>query len=170
MAAATSPADADVPADASQHRLLQFAPFTSKVSPEFWHEFASLKVNRLQLSDEDVPLVGSYAAGRQTKDQAVSISSALSIEGKAFDVTHAQQELSQLRVPAQGKLKNFNTIEAFRHADKVARFHDLAHEVRYHASRTMPPGRILFGLVPLPLRPVPDVHPQSTGYADIILP
>lgn len=108
--------------------LMHFTPFTSKVSPEFWHEFASLKVNELQLSDEDVPLSASYAVGRHSKDHpGVTLASSLAVDGDAFD---PQAAFEPLRIPVRGTLKNFNTIEAFSQADKVARFHALAREVR----------------------------------------
>lgn len=111
-------------------QLLQFAPFTSKVSPEFWHEFAALKVNQLQLSDDDVPLAATYGAGRQAHDVGVAVGSSLNVDGDAFGGAGSSSGASQFRIPVRGTLKNFNTIEAFGQADKLARFHALAQEVR----------------------------------------
>jgi ubiquitin-like modifier-activating enzyme ATG7 len=49
--------------------IVQFAPFSSLVQPAFWHELTNLKIDVLRLSDEILPITGSYSVGRSVKDR-----------------------------------------------------------------------------------------------------
>ena len=49
--------------------VLQFAPLSSLVQPAFWHELTSLKIDVLRLSDDSVPVNGSYSLGKSIKDR-----------------------------------------------------------------------------------------------------
>lgn len=47
----------------------QFAPFSSSISPSFWQALTTLKLQVLKLSDEPVPISGSYSKARTVKDR-----------------------------------------------------------------------------------------------------
>ena len=49
--------------------IVQFTPFSSLVQPAFWHELTNLKIDVLRLSDEILPITGSYSVGRSVKDR-----------------------------------------------------------------------------------------------------
>lgn len=69
--------------------LLQFAPHTSLVQPAFWHELTRLKIDVLKLSQDSVPVVGSYSPGRSVTDREtgkdIALGGNLSISGEGFD-------------------------------------------------------------------------------------
>lgn len=131
--------------------ILKFAPFSTNIRPGFWQELSSLKINKLQLSDDVVPIHASYTCGRTMLDrqtgESVSLASQMGLDAASFQpmqVSHdsaqePQQSASapELATPhqstsvvhAQGLLKNFNTIEAFRSADKQAIFDDALQEI-----------------------------------------
>ncbi|KAA1475649.1 E1-like protein-activating [Dentipellis sp. KUC8613] len=109
---------------------VQFAQFSSLVQPTLWHELTRLKLEVLRLSDASVPLTASYTAGRTIKDRNTGAEVALgcnfSVGGEGFDKDHTAPPQS---VKATGVLKNFNTIEDFKNADKRALFNQLADEI-----------------------------------------
>jgi len=49
--------------------LIQFTPFSSVVSPAFWHSLTDLKIDVLRLSNEAVPITATYNIGRSTVDR-----------------------------------------------------------------------------------------------------
>lgn len=57
------------PALSLQMPIVQFAPLSSLVQPSFWHELTNLKIDVLRLSDEILPVSGSYTVGRSIKDR-----------------------------------------------------------------------------------------------------
>lgn len=141
------------PAPAETSQLLQFQPFSSTVHPEFWHAFTSLKINKLQLSDQDVPLIAHYSVGRSVLDRRsartgsegknstegewIHLPPSITLDGQSFVESHDDADLpdstatgtNQIRVASRGYLKNFNTVDAFKAADKRKAFDDLAGEV-----------------------------------------
>ncbi|SAM85228.1 probable APG7-component of the autophagic system [Ustilago bromivora] len=125
--------------------ILKFAPFSTNIHPTFWHELSSLKIDKLQLSDESVDIIARYSAGKVVLDrqtgEAVSLGSQISLDAASLQsdkVSHDSNatqiaSTSESTIPssasqnefvllARGILKNFNTIEAFRNADKQAIF------------------------------------------------
>ncbi|KAL9938081.1 hypothetical protein V8E36_002704 [Tilletia maclaganii] len=44
------------PTGASQFKLFQYLSFSSPISPSFWHAFADLNIDNLQLSDAPLSL------------------------------------------------------------------------------------------------------------------
>lgn len=68
---------------------LQFAPFSSSISPSFWQSLTTLKLQVLKLSDEPVPIIGSYSKARTVKDRLtgdeVGMGSVLELDERAFD-------------------------------------------------------------------------------------
>lgn len=110
--------------------VVQFNSLTSTVNPSFWHALTKLKIDVLKLSQDTIPISASYSAGRIVKDREtgadVPLPSAISLAGDALEKTASPPSSS---VPALGSLKNFNTIEEFKAADKQALFNDVAQEV-----------------------------------------
>jgi ubiquitin-like modifier-activating enzyme ATG7 len=110
---------------------VQFTPFFSTVSPAFWHALAKLKLDILKLDQGFIPVIASYAAGRTIKDREtgvdVALPSGVTLAEDAFE------ELKTVQPPpgstlAVGKIKNFNTIEDFKNADKQTLFNEIADE------------------------------------------
>ncbi|KAI0299660.1 E1-like protein-activating [Multifurca ochricompacta] len=110
--------------------VVQFAQFSSLVQPTFWHELSRLKLEILRLSDESIPLSATYSAGRTVKDrntgQDVALGCNISVGGEGFSAAYSSPPHS---VSAQGFLKNYNTIEEFRNADKRSLFNKLSDEI-----------------------------------------
>ncbi|KAF8317660.1 E1-like protein-activating [Clavulina sp. PMI_390] len=107
---------------------VQFTPFSSTVSPAFWHALVKLKLDVLKLEQETLPVSASYGAGRTVTDRETGAAVAL-----PSSVTLAEDAFSQESTPhlppgstlAVGKFKNFNTIEDFKNADKQALFNEM---------------------------------------------
>ncbi|KAH8827851.1 hypothetical protein DL96DRAFT_1497247 [Flagelloscypha sp. PMI_526] len=108
--------------------MLQFTRFDSLVQPEFWHKLTELKIDVLRLSDEQIPIVGSYTVGRSVKDREtgkdIALGTTLSVGADSFQSSAPQPSstVSLAPVTATGTFKNFNTIEEFKGADKAALF------------------------------------------------
>ena len=64
---------------------VQFTPFSSLVNPSFWHRLTELKLDVLRLSDEAVPVFGTYSIGRTIRDREtgneVGLGCTLAVEG-----------------------------------------------------------------------------------------
>lgn len=110
---------------------VQFTPFSSTVSPAFWHTLAKLKLDILKLDQGVIPVIASYAAGRTIKYREtgadVALPSSVTVAEDAF------QELKDVQPPpgstlAVGKIKIYNTIEDFKNADKQTLFNEIADE------------------------------------------
>ncbi|GLB36667.1 putative E1-like protein-activating [Lyophyllum shimeji] len=107
--------------------LVQFAPFSSLIHPSFWHELTNLKIDVLRLSDEALPISGSYSVGRSVTDREsgseIALACNLTVGSESFD---KEIKASPGTILASGTFKNYNTIEEFKAADKAALFN---HEV-----------------------------------------
>ena len=68
---------------------LQFAPFATSISPDFWHALTNLKLQVLKLSDEPVPITATYTRGRTVKDRKtgedVGLGCGIELDGSAFE-------------------------------------------------------------------------------------
>lgn len=111
--------------------VVQFAPFSSTVSPAFWHSLIKVKLEIQKLSSESLPIVASYSAGRSIKDRETGADVALASN---LIVADDSLQLERFQAPpgstlVRGAFKNFNTIEEFKNADKQTIFNDLAQEV-----------------------------------------
>ncbi len=114
--------------------ILKFAPFSTNIHPTFWQELSSLKIDKLQLSDDAVNVYARYSAGKVIHDrqtgESVSLGSQISVDASSLQATDGRPQPSSSTTPlqttssidARGILKNFNTIESFRSADKQAIF------------------------------------------------
>lgn len=71
--------------------IVQFAPFSSLVQPAFWHALTDLKIDVLRLSDDAVPVTGSYSVGRSVKDREtgaeIALGCNLTVGGDSFAQT-----------------------------------------------------------------------------------
>ena len=69
--------------------VLQFAPFASSLTPDFWTTFTKLKIDALKLSESPVPLRGVYEPGKSVHDretgQQLSLGASARFESNAFD-------------------------------------------------------------------------------------
>ncbi|KAH9016910.1 hypothetical protein EDB85DRAFT_2135243 [Lactarius pseudohatsudake] len=110
--------------------VVQFAQFSSLVQPTFWHELSRVKLEVLRLSDDSVPLTATYSTGRTIKDrntgQDVPLGCNISVGGESFSEDYSPPPNS---ITARGVLKNYNTIEEFKNADKRALFNKLSDEI-----------------------------------------
>jgi ubiquitin-like modifier-activating enzyme ATG7 len=74
---------------APSRAIFQFTPFSSLVQPAFWHELTSLKIDVLRLSDEALPITGSYSVGRSVTDREtgneIALGCNLSVGPESFD-------------------------------------------------------------------------------------
>ncbi|KAG2012312.1 autophagy protein 7, variant 2 [Coprinopsis cinerea AmutBmut pab1-1] len=128
--------------------IIQFAPFSSVVSPAFWHKLTELKIDVLRLSDAPLTISGTYTAGRSIVDretgQEVVLPCSFGVEGESFEgsgVTGVGVGTGGVggvsvgggrrkgTVKVQGTFKNFNTIEEFKSSDKTALFNEEAQKI-----------------------------------------
>ncbi|KAH6901750.1 autophagy protein 7 [Coprinopsis sp. MPI-PUGE-AT-0042] len=120
--------------------ILQFAPFSSVVSPAFWHKLTDLKIDVLKLSDDAIPVSGSYAPGRSIVDREtgneVVLPVSFSVDGESFQAAGASGagageggHAGHRAIKVEGTFKNFNTIEDFKNADKNALFNAEAEKI-----------------------------------------
>ncbi|KDR82941.1 hypothetical protein GALMADRAFT_238629 [Galerina marginata CBS 339.88] len=117
--------------------ILQFAPFSSLVQPSLWHKLTDLKIDVLKLSDAAVPISGSYSIGRSVKDretgQEISLPCNLTVGTESFEQDFKPPHGS---VSAVGTLKNYNTVEEFKAADKSILFNEEAQLIWDHILKT----------------------------------
>ncbi|KAG5636737.1 hypothetical protein H0H81_006995 [Sphagnurus paluster] len=117
--------------------IVQFAPFSSLIQPSFWHELTNLKIDVLRLSDEALPVSGSYTVGRSITDREsgneIALGCHLSVGSESFDKDY---KVSPGSIPVSGTFKNYNTIEEFKAADKTALFNQEATKIWDHILAT----------------------------------
>ncbi|KIP07781.1 hypothetical protein PHLGIDRAFT_29879 [Phlebiopsis gigantea 11061_1 CR5-6] len=110
--------------------IIQFQPFASLVEPAFWHALTNLKIDVLKLADDHVPLTATYTSGRTIVDREtgkeIALGCNLTLAGDAFSET---PHIPPYAVPAHGIVKNYNTIEEFKAADKTALFNEFSDEL-----------------------------------------
>ncbi|CAE6510820.1 unnamed protein product [Rhizoctonia solani] len=110
--------------------VIQFTPLSSLVQPAFWHDLVRLKIDVLKLSAESQPVTASYSAGKSIIDretgQDVALGCQIVLGGDGFN---SQTSVPAHTVGVHGALKNFNTVEEFKAADKSALFNELADEL-----------------------------------------
>ncbi|SPO41638.1 probable APG7 - component of the autophagic system [Pseudozyma flocculosa] len=118
--------------------LIKFAPFGATIHPSFWQQLSSYKIDRLQLSEEPVDVRATYAAGRSILDrqtgQEVHLGCSINVDGSSFLGVGNEQgpdapSTASHAVAVRGRLKNFNTIEEFKKADKQAAFDEALQDI-----------------------------------------
>ena len=107
--------------------MLQFSPLQSAFHPEFWQELTRLKLFEFKLSDAPVTCHGSYNRARATVDRQTGekIGFGCVFEELSFSPPKVVNDQIQLR----GTLRNYNTIEEFKLADKNAIIESAGREV-----------------------------------------
>jgi ubiquitin-like modifier-activating enzyme ATG7 len=116
--------------------MLQFVPFASLVQPAFWHALADLKIDQLRLSDDAVDIAATYSVGRSVTDretgQTIDLGCTIAVGADSFDARAPHPN----GVVARGVLKNYNTIEDFRSANKTELFNAHADKIWNHTLST----------------------------------
>ncbi|PWN35749.1 E1-like protein-activating [Meira miltonrushii] len=119
------------PSDPSGSKLepVQFSPFSSQISPSFWTTLASFKIDRAQLSDDRIEIRAKYTIGKQVKDRSTSeivrLPTNISLDSSSLETVENENTrgesggAGESQVEVVGSLKNFNTIEEFKKADKM---------------------------------------------------
>lgn len=139
---------------------VQFAPFATQISPSFWTALAALKVDRLQLSDDTVPVRAWYTVGKSSVDRTtgdvVHMPASISLDSSSLEHAQASGNVdvhgsgksagrNEADVLVEGMLKNFNTVEEFKRADKSALLQkagaDLLHAMMEEEDPTSKLGR-----------------------------
>ncbi|GAA5903726.1 hypothetical protein JCM6882_003397 [Rhodosporidiobolus microsporus] len=126
---------------------LQFLPLSTSISPSFWHQLTHLKLHRLKLSDDPVPITAHYARGKAVKDrmtgETVGISGGIELDQASFEGEEGEGSTrtstsSSDRVPLRGILLNFNTIEDFKNCDKAKLLDDFGERIWEQATSASP--------------------------------
>ncbi|KAF5389397.1 hypothetical protein D9757_004401 [Collybiopsis confluens] len=113
--------------------VVQFAPLPSLAHPSFWHRLTQLKLDVLKLSDAHVDINATYRVGRLIHDREsgpgafIGVGGSLAVEEDSFDQAHPVLAIGS--VAAKGIVKNYNTIEEFRTADKSKLFNEAADKI-----------------------------------------
>ncbi|KAF5347909.1 hypothetical protein D9756_010220 [Leucocoprinus leucothites] len=117
--------------------LVQFVPFASVVQPAFWHALSDLKIDALKLSDDAVDVSASYSVGRSVTDResgkVIDLGCTISVGPDSFS---SDTRPHPGNVLVRGSLKNFNTVEDFKSADKSALFNAHAQKIWDHVLST----------------------------------
>lgn len=99
----------------------QFTPFVSQVSPSFWTTLSQLKLNEYQLSDELIRVRADYTPQRTVVDRntgaPIGAGCRIRLDGEGMDL-HGPLH----GTPMYGYVKNLNTLQQFKAADKHALF------------------------------------------------
>ncbi|ESK86882.1 hypothetical protein Moror_3433 [Moniliophthora roreri MCA 2997] len=121
--------------------IVQFTPLPSQTHPSFWHKLTSLKLDVLKLSDAEVDITANYGVGRLFKDKNAK-------EGEdkwdSFGIGEGSGGEKKQNVPfgsalAHGVVKNYNTIEEFKAADKTKLFNEAADKIWNSITTTRSP-------------------------------
>ncbi|KAG6834362.1 hypothetical protein H0H93_010119 [Arthromyces matolae] len=123
--------------------IVQFAPFSSLIQPSFWHELTNIKIDVLKLSDDALPISGSYSVGRSVTDREsgkeIALGCNLSVGSESFD---KEFKVAPGSINVTGTFKNYNTIEEFKAADKTALFNKEAEKIWDHIISTRDSSRL----------------------------
>ena len=108
--------------------LVQFTPFVSLIEPSFWHSFSRLKLDELQLSDELITVQATFAPTRAVLDRVsntyVDLGCRLRLGAAGLAASREQHAAGDSRAcVVPGVVKNFNTLQEFKKADKRIYFY-----------------------------------------------
>ncbi|KAJ3767732.1 hypothetical protein FB446DRAFT_651684 [Lentinula raphanica] len=113
--------------------IVQFTPLPSLTHPSFWHKLTELKLDVLKLSDAEVDITATYRVGRLIEDREsgpgafVGVGGSLGVDEESFGQGHSSLALGS--AVAKGVVKNYNTIEEFKAADKSKLFNEAADKI-----------------------------------------
>ncbi|KAG8990072.1 Autophagy protein 7 [Tulasnella sp. JGI-2019a] len=131
--------------DSTASSVMQFTPFSSIVQPAFWHELTKLKIDVLKLSQDSLPIYGSYSIGRAVTDRETGLEVALGcnliLGGDAF-CKQEDVKPPPHSVIVRGTLKNFNTIEDFKNSNKQEIFNEGAKQMWTSMDETGDPSHL----------------------------
>eukprot|EP00163_Fabomonas_tropica_P016489 TRINITY_DN2956_c0_g1_i2.p1 TRINITY_DN2956_c0_g1~~TRINITY_DN2956_c0_g1_i2.p1 ORF type:complete len:696 (-),score=156.52 TRINITY_DN2956_c0_g1_i2:278-2365(-) len=117
-------------------------PFASGIDVSFWQKLTKLKLDKLQLSSDPVPLVAHYTAMHHPGRAA-----SFDIGSSSLDFTYKQESMKDLAseenlllarkqfkssphaLTSPGKLHNVNTKEEFKALDKMALANSLGQQI-----------------------------------------
>ncbi|KAL7410058.1 hypothetical protein BDY24DRAFT_410611 [Mrakia frigida] len=127
--------------------LLQFSPLQSAPSPSFFHALTKHKLDVARLDDSLVSITGEYSEGKIVLDreggkgEEVGIPGGIELGLSSFEsegefLSSSSSAPNSTSVP--GLLKNFNTIEEFREADKPALFQSVVDSIHSSLSTSSP--------------------------------
>ncbi|KAM0747191.1 E1-like protein-activating [Meredithblackwellia eburnea MCA 4105] len=111
---------------------VQFAPFATSITPDFWHKLTELKLNVLKLDDAPVDITASFTRGKTVKDRKtgehVGLGCTIELDAASFEKSSSKGSSSD-RVCLPGVLRNYNTIEDFKNADKAGLLDSLGDQI-----------------------------------------
>ncbi|KAJ4498419.1 hypothetical protein C8R41DRAFT_757279 [Lentinula lateritia] len=113
--------------------IVQFTPLPSLTHPSFWHKLTEHKLDVLKLSDAGVDITATYRVGRLIEDREggpgafVGVGGSLGVEEESFGQGHSSPAIGS--AVAKGVVKNYNTIEDFKAADKSKLFNEAADKI-----------------------------------------
>mgnify|MGYP002713852362 CR=1 FL=1 len=123
----------------------QFTPFVSQVSPSFWNTLSALKLNELQLSDDVIHAHAEYSPSKTTRDRVTGSElgsrcriwlqgDGMRADGAASDAlaytVYVPLYLRRPHTPSMpGLVKNFNTLQEFKAADKQRYFYQVVDDI-----------------------------------------
>lgn len=95
----------DAPLSSSASSIVQFAPLTTLISPDFWHLLSKLKLDRLRLDERPVPLAAAYSPAKRVRDrrtgQEVLVHSGLTLDQASLLQSRCAFMLSGFHHPSE---------------------------------------------------------------------
>ncbi|KAI3617789.1 hypothetical protein CBS9595_003698 [Malassezia furfur] len=115
----------------------QFTPFVSQVSPSFWNTLSALKLNELQLSDDIIHAHAEYTPSKTTRDRVTGSELGsrcrIRLQGDGMRADGAVGDAPVSTAPhapsMPGLVKNFNTLQEFKAADKQRYFYQVVDDI-----------------------------------------
>lgn len=92
--------------DTDNSWVVKFVPFQSTVESSFWVKYCQQKLEKIQLSEQPIDIVGSYGIGTGNRLQLLETS------------LDSSSTIPKDRIPVKGTLLGLNTLEAFQNTDK----------------------------------------------------
>lgn len=131
------------PAEQTARRQIKYATFESVIELPFYHSLASHKINHDKLSDSPRRVIGQYVPGDEqrllvqgdalsTDEYDPESSTTQQLQEKEADIGAQQTSVPKVACRAEGKIKNFNTLEEFKNVKRQEWLQKAAEPVRLH--------------------------------------
>ncbi|WFD32554.1 Autophagy protein 7 [Malassezia sp. CBS 17886] len=130
--------------------LAQFTPFVSQVGAPFWNTLSLLKLDEYQLDDDLTRVQADYSTSKTLFDRVSGAELGMGCRlrlngdgiGKHITDRGNGADVRPMRhaAPMQGYLKNFNTLQEFKAADRQHYFDKVADEIWAASSRAATTG------------------------------